>query len=210
MGESTMEETSIGQILTHYYEEYEKVFSCFAFSEKADRFTEENQTVNFCQAVKRKYPDAVVWYEYPFPGDKYANRFDAVIYIPEKNCLLIVEAKCLRHTRKYIAMKNDLVRICERGRQNINLKDSSIQPAVYAVILADYWASKQKYSFINVLQDWEKKSKDDIVSVETEFKKFKDYAFEHLVQWPDWKVKPILASNNKEYHLLTLIGEVKV
>jgi hypothetical protein len=48
MGESTMEETSIGQILAYYYEEYEKVFSCFDFSEKADRFTEENQTVNFC------------------------------------------------------------------------------------------------------------------------------------------------------------------
>lgn len=203
-----MEEKSIEQILAYYYEEYEKVFSCFDFSEKADRFTEENQTVNFCQAVKRRFPDAVVWYEYPFPGDKYANRFDAVIYIPEENCLLIVEAKCLRHTKKYIATCNDLKRICERGREGIKLVNNS-HPTVYAVILADYWASERKRTFLNVLQDWEK-APDDMVSDETEFTDFKKYTFEYLDKEANWQAKPISASNNKEYHLLSLIGKVKV
>ena len=202
-----MEETSIGEILAYYYEEYDKVFSSFDFSEKAERFTEENQTVNFCQAVKRKFSGAVVWYEYPFPGEKYANRFDAVIYIPEENCLLIVEAKCLRHTKKYIAMYRDLKRICQRGREEVKLVNNS-QPTVYAVILADYWTWEKKHTFLNVLQDWQKVP-EDMVSDETEFTDFKKYAFEHLDKQANWTAKPIPASQNKEYHLLTLIGEVK-
>lgn len=204
-----MNQETIDQILQLYYAQYRTIFTCFDFSAKADRFTEENQTVNFCQAVRGVFQDAVVWYEYPFPGDEFANRFDGVVYIPETNCLLMIEAKCLRHAKKYDAMHNDLLRICQRGGQDVVLKNANAKPTVYAVILADYWSSKKKRTFANVLQDWKKNSIEGIVSEEEAFRAFKSDALSHLHQPLAWSVEPIHKSGRKEYHLLTLIGEVK-
>ena len=83
-----MFKAEIKKILDVYYKEYKNIFNVFGFS--SDRFTEENQTVNFCRAVQKICEDALVWYEYPWVNDVVKNerksnsRFDEVIYLPKE------------------------------------------------------------------------------------------------------------------------------
>ena len=196
----------IDNILSNYYAEYERIFNVFDFSDNPDRFTEENQTVNFCRAVQSVFPDAVVWYEYPFkpvpeeyqdtakcqtcdyrnqskkdsPKKASSNRFDSVIYIPSCQTLLIVEAKCLRKHSKYEAMYNDLARICAQKDTNIKLHNQEIT-SIYAVILADYWKKgKHAQYYMYILSDWKKGLSDHYVGKESCFRCFKECSVKNL------------------------------
>lgn len=196
----------IDNILSNYYAEYERIFRVMDFCNQPDRFTEENQTVNFCRAVQRVFPDAVVWYEYPFTplpmegqgaekckGCRYtnkrnkkdkekasSNRFDGVIYIPSCQILLIIEAKCLRSHSKYEAMYNDLARICMQRDTNISLRGQKVSH-IYAVILADYWKKGSRaQNYVHILEDWKEESSGCYVGKESCFQCFKNCAAEGL------------------------------
>ena len=194
----------IKEILDAYYEEYKKIFDVFGFS--SDRFTEENQTVNFCRAVQKECEGALVWYEYPWENEKIKNirksksRFDAVIYLPKENSLIIVESKCLRHKGKYEAMYNDLKRIIN---ENNNVKIKNKIETVYAVILADYWSKGEKAQYHNLQNHWKNGHKQD----ENEwFNKFVELTAK--LENPEWNCKGNLMAN-KNYYLLSMIGKVK-
>lgn len=197
---------AIEEILSYYYNEYNRVFACFDFSGKADRFTEENQTVNFCRAVKEKYPEAVTWYEHPFAGENGTKRFDAVVYIKEINSLLIVEAKCLRKHSKYEAMYNDLERICKYKNQDISIFGAA-NPTVYAVILADHWYKTHGIYYTDLLRNWKQGCVDACRPEEKKFSDFMDKAAAEIME-PHWAVKDF-SSQYKNYHLLTMIGKVR-
>lgn len=207
-----MFKNNLRKILEAYHNEYKKLFEIFDFS--ADRFTEENQTVNFCRAVQSVYEDAVVWYEYPWKNDVVKNerqsssRFDAVIYLPNET-LVVVEAKCLRHKDKYLAMKGDLERIISH-HENVVLRDYTIK-TVYAVILADFWNSKKSTAQFHDLQKYWNASpnKDKLVQDEGKmFSQFAEVAGE--LSNPQWNYKECsIESKKKYYYLLSMIGKVK-
>lgn len=201
-----MKEMAIRNIIDTYYAEYEKVFSYFDFSEKADRFTEENQTVNFCQAVKAEFPEAVTWYEHPFQADGATNRFDAVVYIKEINSLLIVEAKCLRKHSKYEAMYHDLERICKYKNRDISIFNAA-EPTIYAVILADYWRKPKATYYCGLLRDWKRGCVGTYRPEEAKFADFMNKATTEIIE-PHWEVKDF-SSKHENYHLLTIIGKVR-
>ncbi len=201
----------IQKILDAYHEEYENIFKVFDFS--VDRFTEENQTVNFCRAVQKECAGALVWYEYPWENEEIKNlrksksRFDAVIYLPKEKALIIVESKCLRHKGKYEAMHSDLERIIN---ENKNVKIKNKIETVYAVILADFWNGKRKNSQYYNLQNYWKEGVDTKELKQDEkkwFDKFVDLTNNNLEN-PDWNCKENLI-DNKNYHLLSVIGKVK-
>ena len=203
-----MNKDKIQKILDAYHKEYENIFNVFDFS--VDRFTEENQTVNFCRAVQKECKGALVWYEYPWENEEIKNlrksksRFDAVIYLPKENALIIVESKCLRHKGKYKAMHSDLNRIIS---ENKNVKIKNTIETVYAVILADYWSKRENSQYYN-LQNYWKEGVDTkgLKQDENEwFNKFVELTAEKLKD-PNWNCKGNLIKN---YFLLSVIGEIK-
>ena len=169
--------------------------------------------MNFCRAVQKICEDALVWYEYPWVNDEVKNerksnsRFDAVIYLPKEKALIVVVAKCLRHKGKYEAMYNDLERIIEENNKVI-INNNKIK-TIYAVILADFWNGKRKNSQYYNLQNYWKKDVDTNGFKQDEnewFNKFVELTAE--LESPDWNCKGNLI-DNKNYHLLSVIGKVK-
>ena len=205
-----MELNKIKDILKMYYDEYKNIFKIFDFS--ADRFTEENQTVNFCRAVQKECEGALVWYEYPWENEEIKNlrksksRFDAVIYLPKENALIIVESKCLRHKGKYEAMYNDLKRIIN---ENNNVKIKNKIETVYAVILADYWSKGERSQYHNLQNYWKNDVDTNALKQDKNklFNKFVELTTEKLEN-PIWNCKGKLIEN-KNYFLLSVIGKIK-
>lgn len=196
----------IDNILSNYYAEYERIFNVFDFSDNPDRFTEENQTVNFCRAVQSVFPDAVVWYEYPFNGNDYKNRFDAVIYIPACHSLLIVEAKCLRKDSKYRAMLNDLNRICISDNYT-QIKLNGQIDTTYGIILADFWYKSGRHAYKKTLNGWCETTSVEYTEKEQPFIDFRTNASTYLEN-RRWDKKDFSA-HRENYHLLSLIGKIK-
>ncbi len=199
-----------GKIHEHYYKAYDRIFECLDFSKKPDRFTEENQVVNFCEAVKSVYlKDAICWYEYPWSPSKSAhkkknsgNRFDAVVYIPSIKALLIVEAKCLRKTTKYESITNDLMRVCEQKNEQITLVQDKCIENIYVVILADYW-KKTKGPQKDILDQWNSEVCNGLLHDFIE--EVKDKVTDSM-----WTVSPDERfSPYDSYYLLSMIGEIK-
>ncbi len=186
----------------NYYQAYNDIFNYLDFSGKADRFTEENQVVNFCEAVKSVFPDTICWYEYPWkPKSGDSKRFDAVLYIPKKKALLVLEAKCLRHSGKYQAMTNDLIRVCEKNNTDqIKLNSKYSKSKTYVVILADYWDKGGKN---NTHQEWVGQTKNGVL------KNFAQAVANKNVKGPEWRAEKMgLKSNSADYYLLSMIGEI--
>jgi len=206
-----MFENEIKAILETYYEEYKNIFKIFDFS--ADRFTEENQTVNFCRAVQKECEGALVWYEYPWENEKIKkqrkskSRFDAVIYLPKEKALIIVESKCLRHKRKYEAMYKDLERIIDKNN-NVKIKNEIKPKTVYAVILADYWSKGEKSQYHNLQTYW-KKDADTNALKQDKNKLFDEFVLTTKnLENPNWNCSGELIEN-KNYFLLSVIGKIK-
>lgn len=129
-----MEKSILNDIYENYKNEYNHIFEYINPIYHAERFTEENQTVNFCNALKEVFgkENIYTWFEYPwkihgvtFGSEKNSScRFDAVVFIKnqdnDKGNLLIIESKCLRSDSKYIAIRNDFCRIlgCKINNDN--------------------------------------------------------------------------------------------
>lgn len=208
---------SLTLLFKQYCNEYAKIFKYMDPRIEANRFNEENQTVNFCRSIQSIFNDAIVWYEYPWKTKDIAKgntknscyRFDAVIYIPSKQSLFVIEAKCLRKKTKYEAMNKDLERLCgkltelENGEKVlINIPNPK---NIYAVILADYWLHPNARSFKATNTEWCKnKSASDI-----EFKTFKDNINNWLCD-PEWYISDTENfANYKNYYLMAIIGQIK-
>ena len=121
-----MKELKLDKIYEQYEKEYTNIFTHISPVENAERFTEENQTLNFYNAVRSTYPNTVAWFEYPWKLNKTTppKRFDAIILSKDeetsKTILFIVEAKCLRSNKKHQAMRKDFLRTIGK---NENKKD---------------------------------------------------------------------------------------
>ena len=228
-----MEKLKLDKIYEKYEAEYKNVFRYISPIENAERFTEENQTLNFYNAVRAVYPETVAWFEYPWKVDgvtfgkekNSSNRFDAVIYIEDINTLLIVEAKCLRYDSKYEAINNDFCRILgyhdkhNNGMQRFTTKEKIkihtkefIPTKVYAVILADYWYKPKATKYVGIQNFWndDYKSKSNYQL----FDYFKNNVYKAYnngyIENPDWEVLPKDKNNFPDkYYLLTMIGEIK-
>lgn len=205
-------------ILEKYYLNYNNIFEHLdprllsaKTKEEINRFNEENQTINFCNAIQQECADAVVWYEFPWRIDGIkngnqkisSNRFDAVVYLTKNKSLLIIEAKCLRKPSKYDDMHTDLKRICGKG------DFSSIQANfpefndVYAVILADYW-KKKSGDYKDIVSSWNSKNTDKVlVDFTTDVNDYLDDA-----KWESSTLERF-GEKYKDYYLLTLIGKIK-
>lgn len=227
-----MESLKLDKIYEQYEKEYENIFKYISPAKIAERFTEENQTLNFYNAVRSIYPETVAWFEYPWKvkgvtsGDvkSSSKRFDAVIYVKEINAMLIVESKCLRYDSKYKAINKDFCRIlgCNYTDNNniqsfttsdkIIIRTNQITPTnVYSVILADYWNKPSAKSYKNIQNFWTKEI--DNKSGYELFDKFKENIekakINRYIDAPDWKVIP---KGNEtfpnKYYLLTLIAKI--
>ena len=94
-----MENIKFHEIYNYYRDEYERIFKMIYPENHAERFTEENQTLNFYNAIRRVYKDTVSWFEYPWRIDgvtfaekkSSSKRFDGVIYVPELDYMFVVE-----------------------------------------------------------------------------------------------------------------------
>ncbi len=234
-----MENINFTEIYKCYKEEYERIFKIIYPENHAERFTEENQTLNFYNAIRRVYNDTIAWFEYPwridgvtFAAEKSSSkRFDGVIYVPELESMLIVEAKCLRNKNKYIAMTDDFCRIlgmygseCPAGKKpSDSFTDigkvkihtgGKIPRKVYAVILADFWCNDRARTYRKIDNFWETEESREAYGVKDNYFNFLEFlkkseAFD-LVKAPECKA---LSLENKtlgeKYKLLTLIAEIK-
>lgn len=182
------------EIFEKYYAEYQRPFDYIDprnLSKASDQnlFNEHNQTVNFCNAVRMVYPNSIAWYELSV-GITYSekhkkngtNAIDGIVYIPEENTLLVIEAKGLRKESKFIAITNDLKRtIGELGRNETD--DYKIQierpQHMYAVTLADIWSGPDE----NAKDEWKIDFESKTLSSQNKCKEKyfnKDYGFKTL------------------------------
>ena len=225
-------------IYNYYTKEYEKIFNHILPINHAERFTEENQTLNFFNAVRKVHASAVAWFEYPwnvkgvtFGKEKSSSkRFDAIIYIEKLNVLLIVESKCLRNQNKYKAITNDFCRtlgrygyrddeeICDfkpfvGTDKKLNIHLNGNKPAkVYSVILADYWHKPKATTYKNIHTHW-KIDTDNNYQGTDYYSKFLGIINEAsetgIISTPETQVLQISNSLLDKYHLLTMIAEIK-
>ena len=162
-----MENNKLKKIYEKCEQEYTNIFRYISPIENAERFTEENQTLNFYNAVRSIYPNTVAWFEYPWKPNKTSppKRFDAIILSKDektsKTILFIVEAKCLRSNKKHQAIKKDFLRTIGKDENGNTFTDSirihtSCPTEVYTVILADYWNKKD----IVLTDNWVEPSKN--------------------------------------------------
>lgn len=231
-----MESMKLKEIYEVYKLEYEKVFNHILPINHAERFTEENQTLNFFNAVRKVHESAVAWFEYPwnvkgvtFGKEKSSSkRFDAIIYIEELNALLIIESKCLRNQNKYKAMTNDFCRtlgrcgyrddeeICDftpfvETDNKLKIHLNGKKPAkVYSVILADYWYKPKATTYKNIHNYWKNKNNYKGTDYYSKFLGILKEATETgIVSTPETQVLQISNSLLDKYHLLTMIAEIK-
>ncbi len=208
---------ALASVFNEYCNEYSKIFKYMDPRIEANRFNEENQTVNFCRAIQNVFNDAIVWYEYPWKTkditkNKQKNscyRFDAVVYIPDKKALLVIEAKCLRKKSKYEAMNKDLERLCGKSTELDNGKKVLINipkpEKVYAVILADYWQHPNARAFKTTNKEWSKNEK----ASDIEFKIFKDNVNNWLCN-SEWHISESQKFNDyKNYYLMAMVGQIE-
>ena len=211
-----MDKIIIEEIKKSYCQKYNEIFNYMDPRLEADRFNEENQTVNFCRALQEIYNDAIVWYEYPWKTEKKVdnikdscNRFDAVVYCHNEKFLFIIEAKCLRKKSKYEALNIDLERIC--GKNNYKRNGNKViinipkPKKIYSVILADYWHCEKSRSFKDIHKKWN----NLIETNNDEFAIFK----KHVQNWiaePIWIIsEPKTFAKYENYYLMAMIGEIK-
>lgn len=210
-----MNKKFIETIKDEYCKKYNNIFEYMDPRIEADRFNEENQTVNFCRTMQEIYKDAIVWYEYPWKTEKKednikdsCNRFDAVVYCPNEEILFVIEAKCLRKKSKYEALNVDLERIC--GKKDYERKGNKViinipkPKKIYSVILADYWNCKNSRNFKNTNLRWN----ENLDNITDEFAVFKS----HVQSWitePVWIIsEPKTFAKYENYYLMAMIGKI--
>lgn len=231
-----MENLKLKEIYEAYKLEYEEIFKYISPANHAERFTEENQTLNFFNAVRKVHESAVAWFEYPWNvkgitfGKKKnsSKRFDAIIYIEKLNVLLIVESKCLRNQNKYKAMTNDFCRTLGRfgyiegendrdfssfveKHEKIKIHLNGKNPAkVYTVILADYWHRPSATTYKEIHNYWNNKNNYRGTDYYSKFLCIINEASETgIISTPETQVLQISNSLLDKYHLLTMIAEIK-
>ena len=140
-----------------YVRIFEKIFpECKALNEytktNTPKFPERNLTVNFAEAVKKRFPGTICWYEYQFKrstedGENSNNHLDAVIIIDndELRHVLICESKRNFPENGLTGIKDDIARIYS----SVSIVDASIikdeKPCSYfGVILLDGWDDKER------------------------------------------------------------------
>lgn len=141
----------------NYVRIFEKIFSeCKALSAytqtNTPKFPERNLTVNFAEAVKKRFPGTICWYEYQFKrstedGQSSNNHLDAVIIIDYDNSLnvLICESKRNFPENGLTGIKDDIARICS----SVSIVDASINKdgkecSYFGVILLDGWKDNER------------------------------------------------------------------
>lgn len=231
-----MENLKLKEIYEAYILEYEKIFKYISPANHAERFTEENQTLNFFNAVRKVHESAVAWFEYPWKvkgitfGKKKnsSKRFDAIIYIEKLNVLLIVESKCLRNQNKYKAMTNDFCRTLGRfgyiegendcdfssfveKHEKIKIHLNGKNPAkVYTVILADYWHRPGATTYKEIHNYWNNKNNYKGTNYYSKFLGIlKEATKTGIITVPEMQVSQLKNSLSDKYHLLTMIAEIK-
>lgn len=215
MAGNKMDKTIIEEIKNSYCQKYNEIFKYMDPRLEADRFNEENQTVNFCRTLQEIYNDAIVWYEYPWKTEKKegnkkdsCNRFDAVVYCPEE-FLFVIEAKCLRKKSKYEALNIDLERICgkkgyERNGNKVIINITKPKK-IYSVILADYWHCKKSRSFKDIHTKWN----DNIETNNDKFARFKNNVQSWIAK-PIWIISDLKTfAKYENYYLMAMIGEIE-
>ena len=171
---------------------------------------EHNQTVNFCNAVHKKYEDSITWFELSVGTTKSnqrsgTNAIDGIVYIPSEETLLIIESKGLRNIEKYKAMLEDLIRTLGQNRINdvnaiSNYKVGIKKPKhIYAITLADIWKQENlQYGMSN--NPWDIKISKERQKIYDVFKNQNP-----KVQW--WQSEPY-SLGGSTFHLLAMICEL--
>lgn len=234
-----MENIKFHEINNYYRDEYERIFKMIYPENHAERFTEENQTLNFYNAIRRVYKDTVSWFEYPWRIDgvtfaekkSSSKRFDGVIYVPELDYMFVVEAKCLRNKNKYVAMTDDFCRIlgmygseCPEGKKpSDSFTDigkvkihtgGKIPRKVYAVILADFWSNDRARTYRETDNFWETEEARQAYKVKDNYFRFLEIVrkaeTDNLIKIPECKTLTLKNKNlGEKYKLLTMIAEIK-
>ena len=141
----------------NYVRIFEKIFSeCKALSAytqtNTPKFPERNLTVNFAEAVKKRFPGTICWYEYQFKkstedGQNSNNHLDAVIIIDNEDVrhVLICESKRNFPENGLTGIKDDIARICS----SVSIVDDSIIKgekicSYFGVILLDGWHDDER------------------------------------------------------------------
>ena len=238
MNNTFLNKNELNSINTAYEAEYSHIFEHINPVLNAERFTEENQTINFFNALKKIYGEENIyaWFEYPWKIDgvtfgnnkKSSYRFDAVIFVKNKNNdkgnLLIVEAKCLRGDTKYTAINSDFCRILgcnsklERHTNNTNKKLIKLHISkdkienIYTVILADYWKKRSAKFYKNINERWMQINDNKQNDLFDKFQNTVQNAYKkNYTDTPLWN-EPIhvkdIKDTNNKYYLLTLFSKI--
>lgn len=162
-------ENDIKEILNIYYDEYMRPFKYIDprnVSKSSDSYLldEHNQTVSFCNAVRKHYSneDVVAWFELSI-GKKIAqkqggrdstNAIDGIVYIHELDTLIIIESKGLRKALKFSAIVDDFNRtlgVDRKPKPNDYIIQMRKPSKMYAITLADIWGEKTE----NHIDEWD-------------------------------------------------------
>ncbi len=149
------------EILKEIRGHYVNVLSKFYPTVGNRGFTEENLTVACGNAFAKRFPEAVIWYEFPFvtkPTDSF--HVDLAIFIPEERHLVLVESKrfsergkdkeCTRDFKRISDPENIVALLKEYSKHNEGIVNK--YDKVTACILADVWTeSKFKWE---VYKQW--------------------------------------------------------
>jgi hypothetical protein len=222
-------ETHLDNILSSYFDEYCRPLAYLDprnLSKKSDRnlFHEHNQTTNFYHAVRRHFDDAVIWFELSIgkklpntkKGKESTNAIDGIIYIPQCDTLLIIEAKGLRKKSKFIDILNDLNRTLGKSRTPADISSYKLQlrktQHVYAITLADIWGDKDRAEHSRFQKDWDINFTDsEVTSKAASQAAFSKYA-ERVNANPNviwWSSKTFqIAPATPNYRLLAMIYEM--
>jgi len=153
------------------HKDYDNVFKIFYPASGSNGFTERNQTFFFTKNfLSIEHPlsienSAICWHEVPF--GKEGEHIDTLIYLPESQSVIYIEAKRLKNgksglNKSMLAIKDDVKRLIDelnitRGPILKRFKDE--KPInEYILILADIWEKDGKVTFEFSEDKWCKKN----------------------------------------------------
>lgn len=118
---------------------------------KTPKFPERNLTVNFAEAIKKRYPKAVCWYELQFREDgqeenTHNKHFDLVVIIPddEHPAVLVCESKRNFPEKRYEIITKDKLKIINYAKCIHEVIKTGKDFAYYGVILLDGWQDSKR------------------------------------------------------------------
>lgn len=176
------------------------------------KFPERNLTVNFAEAIKKRYPRAICWYEFQLKDGEGANKhLDAVIVVPDEiqPFVLICESKRDFH-KKREGVSKDIERIRSYKRHVQKSISNERNYHYFGVILIDGWNTAKKLQRKHKGKTYISVWNSDNISTEFWFDSFSDskYLYETHCDFGDATV-PIHDEIANQYTIKTIMWSIE-